>query len=109
MHYHAPSSHLRPPRLIVEIRGTPDPVIDEPLERIDRKTDCWHLTTVEFWTPLSIPLRVSIALGARNGLQVWSADVKLLDVAMTDMGLDASLRLPSDEVVRVSLEQRRSR
>ena len=58
------------------------------------------------WTPGSLPLRVSVTLGAKNGLDVWSAGTRLLELRPADTWLDVSLLLPTEEVLRIRVEER---
>jgi hypothetical protein len=104
--YHGPSIEQAAPHLLVEIVGAPGFVVDVAIRQTDRKTPIWHVTTHEFWTPLSIPLVVTATLGAKNGLQIWSVKTKLLEVGLADMRIDVSLRLPSEEVLHARIEQR---
>jgi hypothetical protein len=56
-------------------------------------------------TPLGLPLRVFVRLGAKNGLEVWSADARLLYVFPADLGMEVSLLLPTDESLCIRVRQ----
>ena len=69
--------------------------------------ECSANDSDEIWTPLSLPLRNSITLGAKNGLQIWTADTRLLEVGLVDCSIAVSLLLPTDEKLDVRVEERR--
>src|SRR5260221_12290225 len=96
----------RPQHLVVYATGRDEPLVDERIRQTDRKTPIWHLATGELWTPLSLPLRISITLGAKNELQVWTADTRLLEVGLVDCSIIVSLLLPTDERLDVRVEER---
>jgi hypothetical protein len=93
-------------RLVVHVTGRDEPLIDAPVQQIDRKTPIWSHDSGEVWTPLSLPLHVFIRLGAKNGLKVWSVKTRLLEVGLADYGIQVSLLLPTEEVLRIRVEQR---
>src|SRR4051812_30342817 len=54
----------RPQHLVAYVTGRDEPLVDERIRQMNRKTPIWDLATGELWTPLSLPLRISITLGA---------------------------------------------
>ena len=92
-------------RLIVHVTGLDEPLIDAPIQQTDRKTPIWSHYSQEVWTPRSLPLRVDIRLGAKNGLDVWSAATRLLEVGLADLGIHVSLLLPTDETLSIRVRQ----
>lgn len=97
----------RPQHLVAYVTGRDEPLVDERIRQADRKTPIWHYSSGELWTPLSLPLWISITLGAKNDLQIWSADTRLLEVELVDCGIAVSLLLPTDEKLNVRVEERR--
>jgi hypothetical protein len=97
----------RPQHLVAYVSGRDDPFVDARIRQVNRKALTWHCLTSDLWTPLSLPLRIEITLGLKNGLQVWSESTRLLDVRAADVGIDVSLLLPTDEVLWVRVEERR--
>ena len=93
--------------LLDELAIAGEPLVDERIRQADRKTPIWHYSSGELWTPLSLPLWISITLGAKNDLQIWSADTRLLEVELVDCGIAVSLLLPTDEKLNVRVEERR--
>jgi hypothetical protein len=91
-----------------DITGVSDWFIDAPLQRPNRKSDIWHFASDELWTPLGIPLRVSVTIGPKNSLQVWSVQTKLLEVGIVDLTIHVELWLPTDERLRVWTEESRT-
>ncbi len=83
-----------------------EPLIDEPIKQSDRKTPIWHHCFAEVWTPRSLPLRIQVTLGAKNGLRVMTANTLLLELFMADLGTDVALLLPIEELLRVRVEPR---
>ncbi len=96
----------RPQHLVSCVTGRDEPLVDERIRQADRKTPVWHYYSDELWTPLSLPLRISITLGAKNGLQIWTADTQLFDVGLVDCSVIVSLLLPTDEKLDVRVEER---
>jgi hypothetical protein len=96
----------RPQHLVAYVTGRDEPLVDERIRQADRKTPIWHCSTDELWTPLSLPLRISVTLGAKNGLQIWTAGTRLLDVGLVDCSITVSLLLPTDEKLDVRVEER---
>jgi hypothetical protein len=97
----------RPQHLVAYVTGRDEALIDERIRQADRKTPIWHCYSGELWTPLSLPLRINVTLGAKNGLQIWTADTRLLDVGLVDCSIVVSLLLPTDEKLDVRVEERR--
>jgi hypothetical protein len=96
----------RPQHLVTYVTGRDEPLVDARIRQADRKTPIWHYYSDELWTPLSLPLRISITLGAKNGLQIWTADTRLLEVGLVDCSIIVSLLLPTDERLDVRVEER---
>ena len=97
----------RPQHLLAHVTGMDEAMVDERIRRVDRKTPIWHCSSEEVWTPRSLSLFISITLGAKNGLDVWTADTRPLQVHHADVWTDVSLLLPTEEVLRVRVEERR--
>ena len=53
-------------------------------------------------------MRVSVTIGPKNPLQVWSAQTKLLEVGIVDLSIYEELWLPTDEKLTVWMEERRA-
>ncbi len=104
--YYDLKSLERPQHLVAYVRGQDEPLVDERLRQADRKTPIWHCDSGELWTPLSLPLRISVTVGAKNSLQVWTADTRLLEVGLVDCSITTSLLLPTDEILDVRVEER---
>ena len=96
-----------PCHLLAYATGRAEPLCDERIRQVNRKTPVWHCLSPELWTPRSLPLRISITLGAKNGLQVWSVETPLLEIGPVDAGVTVSLVLPTDETLDIRVEQRR--
>jgi hypothetical protein len=96
----------RPQHLVAYVTGRDEPLVDARIRQTDRKTPIWHYSSDELWTPLSLPLRISITLGAKNGLLVWTADTRLLEVGLVDCSIIVTLLLPTDEKLDVRVEER---
>src|SRR6516225_7268084 len=88
----------RPQHLVAYVTGRDEPLVDARIRQADRKTPIWHYYSDELWTPLSLPLRISITLGAKNGLQIWTANSCMLKVELADPSLQVSLLLPTEEI-----------
>lgn len=97
------SLFVRPARLVVHVSGMAEPLIDASLRQADRKTEIWHYDSDEVWTPLSLPLRVSVHAGYKSGLQVWTAQTKLVQAAVPSPLVEVELLLPSDEMLYISV------
>ena len=95
----------RPHHLVAFVTGRDEPLIDERVRQNDRKTPIWH-AYAEVWTPRSLPLQISVTLGAKNGVQVWTAETRLLEVGLADVGIHVSLLLPTDETLTVEVRER---
>src|SRR5689334_19091102 len=96
----------RPQHLVAFVAGRDEPLVDARIRQINAKTPIWDYSSDELWTPLSLPLRISITLGAKNRLQIWTADTRLLDVGLADTSIIVSLLLPTDERLDVRVEER---
>jgi hypothetical protein len=95
-----------PQHLVAFVTGRDEPLVDARIRQADRKTPIWHYYSDELWTPLSLPLRIAITLGAKNGLQIWTADTRLLEVGLVDCSIIVTLLLPTDERLDVRVEER---
>jgi hypothetical protein len=96
----------RPQHLVAYVMGRDEPLVDARIRQADRKTPIWNYSSDELWTPLSLPLRISVTLGAKNSLQIWTADTRLLEVGLVDCSIIVSLLLPTDERLDVRVEER---
>ena len=87
--------------------GVADTFIEAKLRQTDGKSDIWHYDSEELWTPCDFPLRLSVALGAKNWLRVLSADTKLLEIGPYT-GDRVNLWLPTDERLTIWAEEGRA-
>ena len=89
--------------LVAYVTGLKEPLLDEPLQRTDHKSDIWYHYSAELWTPMSFPLRLRLALFYNTGFEVWSADTKLLQLDSPDRWMSVRLWLPTDEFLDVTI------
>jgi hypothetical protein len=94
-------------RVLANVTGVSDLFIDAPLERTYRKSNIWYFGSDQLWTPQGFPLSLSVTIGPKNSLQVWSAQTRLLEIGIVDLSIYAELWLPTDEKLTVWTEERR--
>ena len=82
-------------------------LIDTKVPRYRKRghPDQWSFESDELVTPRGLPLRLTVWLGGKDRICVDSADTQLLFYGMPTNGAYFQLRLPTDEVLHVTLDE----